>query len=290
MEQELLKRLSLDDLLNEESAANIENGIAIFRKVQTYLYEMLEAEDEEALTKLKIGTTLTFEVLKRISVGQYPSQYTKEDWKAVADTVTHLSVELDGGEYSVYVFDLYANYIAWSASLLQNGIYHVPEEKTATITALADELRNKAEDFKAGKIPEIAYTEDCLWICLEAMVKLLSSVLFAIPNFGEYAEAAQAAAIYAFEYGRLMLYKKEQALLAEYLQNQKQLDAELEQKFEVFKAELQAEMDQFNGFVENAFSSDIRSAMQGSIVLARAAGVKEEEILKTVADVDDFFM
>ena len=286
MDLTILEVFSIEDLLDEEAAGTVKNGIAIFRKLQNCLYEMAENDDSEALTKLKIGTTLTFEVLKRISAGQYPKDYTKEDWAAVAKTVTHLSVEMDGGEYSAYIFDLYANYIAWSASLF-NG--RIPKEKVAAITALSEELRGKTEAFLDGKIEEVSYTEDCLWICLEAMVKLLSCLLY-VPRLGDYADLAQAAAIYAFEYGRLKLYKKEQALLEEYLQNQRVLDSELQEKFDAFKAELQAEMDEFNGFVENAFSSDIRASMQGSIALARTTGVAEEEILKTVDDIDDFFM
>ena len=286
MDLTILEDLSIEDLLDEEAAGTVKNGIAIFRKLQNCLYEMAENDDREALTKLKIGTTLTFEVLKRISAGQYPKDYTKEDWAAVAETVTHLSVEMDGGEYSAYIFDLYANYIVWSASLF-NG--RIPEEKVAAITALSEELRDKTEAFLDGKTEEVSYTEDCLWICLEAMVKLLSCLLY-VPRLGDYADLAQAAAIYAFEYGRLKLYKKEQALLEEYLQNQRVLDSELQEKFDAFKAELQAEMDEFNGFVENAFSSDIRTSMQGSIALARTTGVAEEEILKTIDDIDGFFM
>ena len=286
MDLTILEDLSIEDLLDEEAAGTVKNGIAIFRKLQNCLYEMAENDDSEALTKLKIGTTLTFEVLKRISAGQYPKDYTKEDWAAVAETVTHLSVEMDGGEYSAYIFDLYANFIAWSASLF-NG--RIPEEKVAAISALSEELRGKTEAFLDGKTEEVSYTEDCLWICLEAMVKLLSCLLY-VPRLGDYADLAQAAAIYAFEYGRLKLYKKEQALLEEYLQNQRVLDSELQEKFDAFKAELQAEMDEFNGFVENAFSSDIRTSMQGSIALARTTGVAEEEILKTIDDIDGFFM
>ena len=286
MDQELLKRLSIEDLVGEEASEKVENGIAILRKLQKTLYEMADLDDDDALTKIKIGTTLTFEVLKRFYAGKSPQQYTKEDWAQVAETVTHLSIEMDGGEYSTYIFGLYANYISWSASLFHGRI---PEEKAAAIAALADELTAKAKLFREGKIAETVYTEECLWICLEAMIKLLSSLVYLVP-FRDFAEATEAAAAFAFEYGRLMLYKKEQALLNGYLQNQRQLDAELQEKFEAFKAELQTGMDQFDGFVKNAFSSDIRTSLQGSIALARAAGVDETDILKTVEDVDDFFM
>ena len=39
-----------------------------------------------------------------------------------------------------------------------------------------------------------------------------------------------------------------------------------------------------------AFDTDIRSAFEGSVELAREAGVREEEILKSVDDLDDYFL
>ena len=42
--------------------------------------------------------------------------------------------------------------------------------------------------------------------------------------------------------------------------------------------------------IDQAFSSNIRESLMQSAELARAAGVKEEEILTSVEDIDAFFL
>ena len=106
----------------------------------------------------------------------------------------------------------------------------------------------------------------------------------------EAADAAQAAVMLAYEYGRLKLYAKEQALLTEYIENQYQLDADLQEKFNAFKEELSAETEQFETLIDQAFDPNFRNTLIASAELARKAGVKEEEILKSVEDVDGFFL
>ena len=106
----------------------------------------------------------------------------------------------------------------------------------------------------------------------------------------EYIDLAQAVSMCAFEYGRLMLYKREQAILAEYIEKQYQLDEELTEKFGAFKAELKTDSDRFNELVDQAFEPGFRESLKSSVELAKAAGVKQEEILDSVEKIDSFFM
>ena len=46
----------------------------------------------------------------------------------------------------------------------------------------------------------------------------------------------------------------------------------------------------FNNLLSKAFDDDFREALIGSVELARNAGVDEEEILKSINDIDDFFL
>ena len=61
-------------------------------------------------------------------------------------------------------------------------------------------------------------------------------------------------------------------------------------KLDAFKRELQEESERFAALVDNAFAPDFKSSLIGSVELARASGVKEEDILKTVDEIDDFFL
>ena len=148
---------------------------------------------------------------------------------------------------------------------------------------------NKKQQLLDGKITEVAYTEDCLWISLEAMMKSMATYVGCFTG-EQYSELIYAVSSLAFEYGRLVLYRKEQALLEEYIRNQYLLDDQMQVKFDAFKRELQEESNRFNTLVADAFDPDYRKSLIGSVELARAAGVKEDEILKTVDDIDDFFL
>lgn len=287
MTLELIKNLGIDDLVDLPVIEYAEKGMAIYQKLQDSLVVMAGSDDSESLTRMKIGTVLAIAVLKKIASEKImPNAFTKEDWAQIAETVKDVAIYTGGREYGLFVFGLYTDYVRGSAGYFQ-GV--VPQQKLDAINALADELQKKAESLKAGEISEVAYTEDCLWVCLEAMVKLLSCMTY-LTGSQIIAEFAQAAAMYAFEYGRFVLYRKEQALVTEYLEKQRQLDADLLAKFEAYKAELDAESNQFMALVDNAFDPQFRASLHASVELARAAGVKEDEILKTVENVDEFFM
>lgn len=119
------------------------------------------------------------------------------------------------------------------------------------------------------------------------MIKVIvaSATLFVDEEFVEF---AQALATYAFEYGRYMLYKQEQALVNEYIEAQYKLDKELEEKYRLFISELETQAKQFYTYIENAFSVDFRNQLINSVTLAQAVGVEKTEILMTLDDIDSF--
>ena len=105
----------------------------------------------------------------------------------------------------------------------------------------------------------------------------------------EFTQLVQASSQLAFEYGRYVLYAREQALLQGYIENQYRLDEQLQKEFEVYLEEVRKNAERFQTLVQNAFSCDLHEALVQSAELARAAGVKEEELLTTIEDVDDYF-
>ena len=121
------------------------------------------------------------------------------------------------------------------------------------------------------------------------MVKLLASTASFLPN-AEVAAFSQAMASFAFSYGRLMLYRKEQELVNEFLQSQHQMDETLAEKYDQFLAELNAQSAQFYALIDHAFAPDFQEAFLQSILLAKAVGVQQEEILSSQEDVDQFFL
>lgn len=286
MTQQEIFDFTIDMLLGNKLGADTLKAISIFEKIQVNLCALVNKDDEETLTGIKVGTIILLTVLKKMAHGTTPNKFTEEDYKDIAKAVSEYAVLMDDQEYSVFVFELYAGYIEASAKVLA---LRVDEKRTESIHALSEELRKKSVLLRDEKITETAYIEECLWISLEAMIKLLSAYAGSLAG-QEYIDFLQAVSMYAFEYGRLVLYKKEQDILTEYLEKQYQLDVELSEKFESFKTELKRDSDRFNELVALAFDPGFRETLKSSVELAKAAGVDQEEILDSVEKIDSFFM
>ena len=200
--------------------------------------------------------------------------------------MSEYAVLLDGEQYSIFVFQLYEKCIRASAASIQG---FASCETVEAIKKLADELHDREALFRDGKLSEGNYTEDCLWISLEAMAKLIASSASMFCG-QQTAEFTQALASCAFEYGRLMLYRKEQALVTQFIEFQYRLDEELEKQYAEYLAELETQSKQFYALIDHAFDPDFRTAFLHSILLAEAAGVKESEILSSTEDIDSFFL
>ncbi len=284
--EKLLKDLALEQLMKSPLGNQLQYAMHIFDKVQTHYFALAKKQDEMGMTGIKVVTILTFAILRKIAVGKKPSDLDQDDWKDIAADVSQYAVLADDQKYSVYIFSLYENYIRYSVAQIDEII---SEETADVINSLADELHNKADALSSGYISDVTYIEDCLWISLEAMLKLLASTA-ALCNDQRIADFAQALTSYAFEYGRLMLYSRELEIVNQFIDSQYQLDAELEQKYAAYLEDLQKESQQFYTLIDNAFAQNFKDAFLHSILLANAAGVKEAEILSSAEDIDSFFL
>lgn len=302
MLEEYIADYAIDYLASSPVGEKLQKAMSTFEKVQENLNALIEKKDENGLTLIKCGTILTFSVLKKLGSGTHIKDFSDSDWKEIANNVSQYAILMDDQKYSESVFLLYARYIDYSAESIEGK---ASDKLVSSIRALAQELRDKTAALENGSISEVAYTEDCLWICLDAMMKLLASSvkIIRLPDktsdsteleiAGEASlseELSVAITSFGFEYGRYLLYKKEQAIITSYIENQYQLDEELEQRYADFTAELQERSEQFRSLIDNAFAPDFRDAFLKSIAFAQAAGVNDDEILLSVKDIDDFFL
>lgn len=290
MENDFIRDLSLEFLEHTPADALLQNALSTYSKAQALLLRLSSTEYEDSIAELKIGTVLTFAFLEKFFQGIAPQNLTRSDLADIADKVTDIAVLMDGEDYSVFVFEQYARYIELSAQILRARSDARAAGQIDSITAIADELRSNSRKLKSGEITEPEYIEDCLWLSLEAILKCFSAYLSCTTGTPEFGMLAQSISMLAFEYGRLMACKKEQAVLDASLKSQQKLDEDLSEEFEAFKNRLEAEEAQFNKLIANAFAPDFRDSLRSSAALASAAGVKEEDVLRTANDIDMFFM
>lgn len=281
-----LKNLPLNRLLDCPIGEKFQNAMAIFEILQERIHKLSGKEEYEKSTLVKATTIMTFSILNKLETGKSLSQFTTNDWEDIARNVAGYAVFQDEQKYVQLVFLIYERYIRFSAEQIES---FASENTVMDIKSLADELGKKTEYLQMGVINEVEYIESCLWISLEAMIKLIAAVMTMVID-NELNEFNQALAAYAFEYGRFMMYKREQEIINEYIQSQYILNKELEEKYSNFIKELKVQEEYFYTLIDNAFVPDFRERFLNSIVLARETGVVSGDILASIDDVDEFFM
>ena len=288
---DIIGKTAIDVFLASSPGSAVKRAMDTVASVQKNFAALVDSEDSDQLKLLKIGTVFQIFLIDALA-SRGNDRNKKLDWKSIAENVSQYAILEEGQLYSEFVFSLYADYIDISAKSLDKASkamgLGIEKERTDAIRALSTELRDNSARLRSGQLSEGEYVEAELWIALEAMVKLLSSLLASALG-DDRAQIAEAASDLAFEYGRYVLYAREQAILEEYIQNQNALDDELRSRYDDFLAELRENAERFQWLIDGAFSPDIHDALMRSADLARASGVKEEELLSTIEDIDDYF-
>lgn len=286
MVMEIDKLIRIDNLLDPSNIEKLRKAMEVIQKAQNNIAALKSNDTPDKRNVLKVGTTLTVAIMKKIQSGKFPTDFTADDWNDVIDYVSDVAVKADETTYSAYVFMLYSQFIEASVWQMSEKL---SDEKQSAILELSNDLKSRTEQLANEELGEVDYIEGCLWTCLEAMIKLLSGTIDAALGFDKN-PVVEAAMMLGMEYGRFVLYKRECDLVTEYLENQKILDVELAMQYDKYMADLNAQAAQFESFISIAFDSDFGEILMNSVKLARVAGVEESEILKNTQDIDDFFM
>lgn len=290
MDQENWRKPLIDELLSSPAGLILEKAMHTIEAVQKHLYALMTSENTSHLKLLEIATVFQHFLIRTLASGKKFNEIGKDGWREIATKISQFAIMNDEQNYCEFVFLSYASYIDNSAMLLRRlaGI-----KEADLILEISETIRSNTELLHNGELLEQDYIEACLWLSLEAMIKLLSSMLSSLlsPLIGpDIAKLALAVSQIAFEYGRFVMFSKEHALLEEYLANQRILDEHLNRKYEHFLAELRENSDQFRLLIDAAFSANIHDLLLQSAELARSVGIAEEELLTTLDDVNAFFL
>lgn len=254
-------------------------------KAEEIAYTMQTKSESDDLTAIKIGTTLSLAIIRKMLTGKKLKEFSKEDWNEIAENVADTAILMDGEAYTVWVFTLYAKYIEASVNAREAVI---PAKHATEIRGLAQELMDFTDEFQQGKLKEVDYVDHCLWTSFEAMIKLIAS--FKTGKLSEeFSDFIVYTGDYAVQFARLSMYQKEDAMLEAYLRHQEALDVELQQKYEQYICELEEQTAKFSDLIENAYSGDFKKRLMNTVNLAKEAGVPDEKILSSIDKIDNYF-
>ena len=286
---DIVKDLSMDYFRTTSIYDKLQKCLSVIETSQETMCTLTSGTEDGTLTLLKVGSMLSFSIFgKMFNSGKMPKEFQGDDWEEIANKVVKYGILMDGQVYTEFIFGVYAEYISRSVEINQNKL---SEKSRKEISGLADELGNLTKSLENGRIKETDYVDRCLWVCFEAMIKLIAAYKTSFLNEKnvEYAEFIQAICDLAVQYARLSMYSKENALLEEYINNQYKLDGELRDKFDNFIMELEERTSEFDILIEKAFDPEFKSLLKSSVDLAKSAGVSEDKILDSMNKIDDFF-
>ena len=167
-----------------------------------------------------------------------------------------------------------------------------PGAVASSICTASFGVAEQAHKFRNQEIDEIELIKSSEIVCLDAAVSALSSAIgqavIPVPVLGAVIGNTVGTVIYQAAKGNLSNY--EQKVLAEYADQQKQLDADLKNEYGLLLDQIQVEMAEYMNLLEIAFHPDPIIALNGSIRLAAALGVPQNEILDTSEKLDAFFL
>ena len=223
------------------------------------------------------GTAFAMAVTGKIREGKQLREFTPDDWSEVAKESGCGAMK--GGIRGASIYAL-TNFTA------------TPGAVASSICTASFGVAEQAHKFRNREIDEIELIKSSEIVCLDAAVSALSSAIgqavIPIPVLGAVIGNTVGTVIYQAAKDNLSEY--EQKVLAEYAEQQKQLDAELKDEYGLLLDQIQNEMSEYISLLEIAFHPDPIIALDGSIGLATVLGVPQNEILDTSEKLDAYFL
>ena len=240
---EIVKEITLEQLQETQVGDRLLSAMKKIEKAQETLLVYVNDDSREDLKLIRIGTVLAFAIINKVVSGKSIGEFGDEEWMEIAEQVADYAILIDGQTYSTRIFLMYAKYVDVSVEVLR--IEGITNKKLESVTTISGKIRDLTDEVMKGKISEVEYTEQCLWLLLEAMIKMLciNSTLLLGEDKSEF---LQSVSMLAFEYGRYTLYKQERDLIGAYLEHQSKLDDEIQLRLDEYNKALRERQQEFD--------------------------------------------
>lgn len=223
------------------------------------------------------GTAFVLAVLEKRREGKKLKELTGEDWTDIAGASGIGAVR--GGIRGISIYSL-TNLTVTSAAVAN------------MVTTAAFGIADQANKFRRGDISEIEFIENAECVCLEAGIGALASfigqALIPVPILGAVIGNTVGTIMYSAVSSSLS--ERETALLAGYLDDQRELDQQLALEYDDLITKLDRSLSRYLIVLEQAFSPDIELALLGSVELAREVGIPSTQILDSEEKVQAYFL
>lgn len=226
---------------------------------------------------LEGGMAFCLEIAKRCKAGKKLQDFTEEDWTEIGSKTGYGAVK--GG-------------IRGAAVYLLSNFTVTPENVASAYVTAAFSVGEQMKAYRAGKITEEDFLLNsetlCLDVTVSAIAALAGQTVIPIPILGALIGNVAGECIY--EICKQCGAKREQQAIETHKAQMQELQWQLDCKYIDILGRIMADMKKFKLLADLAFDPDVNKAFDASIALARAEGVKQEKILKTKAEIDNYFL
>jgi hypothetical protein len=223
------------------------------------------------------GVTFGLEIGKKVKSGKSIKEFTTDDWTEICKKSGLGTVK--GGVRGISIYAL-TNYTATPAAVAN-----------ALVTASFG-IAQQAYLLKEGKITQEDFLRNSEELCIDVSVSALSSFIgqavIPVPVVGAVIGNTIGNLIY--QTAKENLKKQDKQLIECYIQEIESLSKSLDAKYKQYVEHINLTMKEYFSILEDAFAVDCVHALEGSIQLARYIGVPEDEIRKSIAEIDDYIL
>ena len=223
------------------------------------------------------GVAFCMAIAAKCKSGKKISEFDEKDWKEIAGK-TGLST-VKGGIRGASIYTL-TNFTATPASVA-----------SAYVTALFG-IAAQVRELNNGNVSKEDFVINCETVCLDvgvsAIASLAGQVLIPVPVIG--AVIGNIAGQFAYEICKKYGGKKSADLIAKYQREMEILNQQLQLQYMQVILEIRQAFKKFKSLEELAFDTNVNKAFLASVELGRYVGVFEDALLKTVQEVDDYFL
>ena len=216
-------------------------------------------------------------VAKKRKQGKHLAEFSAEDWKEVGIDTARGTVQ--GG--------------------IRGGTIYAMTNFTATPAAVANALVTasfgvaaQAYQLQQGNITQEDFIVNsevlCLDVSVSAVASMLGQTLIPVPVLG--AIIGNMAGMFMYQIAKDHLSEKEQSLIQNYRESFAALNKMLEERYQQLIAQLKKELTKYTSMLELAFDPNVNIAFDGSIALADYVGVAQDRVLRSKADIDNYFL
>lgn len=260
---------------------------------------LTEAGKATAVSAVIEGSTAFITcIIRKIKSGKGIKDFTSEDWEEIAKETGVGTVK--GGVRGASIYTVTSAVMSkapdfYDARICKEALTAYNKTASTTANAVVTASFGFAEQvhkFRKNEITELELLENSQIVCLDASVSALSSligqIVIPVPVLG--AVIGNAVGTMMYKIAKDHFSKKEQAIMKQYYDELIELDNKLDKQYQQFVLELSNSFEEFLSILEKAFSPDINVALDGSIELAKACGVDENEILDTKEKAFAYFL